>query len=78
MVVFTNMYTTNVTGMFMTTTGYCGCGKQVLEETHHLGGDVQGAENWVGIFTNVAPRQVNLWRALPVSSQRFYRVKQIP
>jgi len=72
-VVFTNVAATNATYFFMWTTGYCGCGRQVLQvSTNLLGG------TWVDVTTNQAPRQENLWIGTPLASQRFYRVLQKP
>ncbi len=72
-VAFTNSYNAPVNSHYMWTTGYCGCGKQVLQETTNL---VTGP--WIDLWTNPVPKQANLWKAVPLATQRFYRVMQIP
>ena len=73
-VVFTNVFRTNFPGeTYMWSTGYCGCGKQVLQVTTDL---VAGA--WADVFTNPAPRSENLWRGQTGSTHLFYRVLQKP
>lgn len=78
-VVFTNMARSAWPGnpLLMLSTGYCGCGKQVLQASASLGGDGP-PQNWVDIQTNLAPRQQNLWTAARDATQKFYRVIQVP
>jgi len=56
----------------MWSSGYCGCGKQVLQVSTNL---VHGA--WTDRETNALPRNVNLWIDEPISNKTFYRVKQV-
>lgn len=77
-VVFTNMTMASpVAGYenYVMTTGYCGCGKQVLQASTNL---LQGGAGWSNLQTNSLPRNVNLWKIAPVVTQRFYRVIQVP
>lgn len=70
--VFTNIFLTNFPGeVYLWSTGYCGCGKQILQVSSDL---VSGA--WADVYTNPAPRSENLWRGQSGSPHVFYRVLQ--
>lgn len=76
LVVFTNMAATAaVNSAYLWTTGHCGCGRQVLQESSSLR---VGEPGWSDVATNALPRQENFWSAAPLSTQRFYRVIQVP
>jgi hypothetical protein len=70
---FTNQFNVNPAWHYMITTGHCGCGRQVLQQSS----DLMNSSGWKNIATNAWPRPVNMWRATPLSTQRFYRVRQV-
>jgi len=75
---FTNMARAPVGGnLYLWSTGHCGCGKQILQESTNL---TQGGVNagWVDVWTNPHPTPQNLWWGQPVTTTRFYRIKQVP
>ena len=63
------------TSAWLTSTGYCGCGKQVLQESTNL---LQAAGGWRDVQTNVVPRYQNTWIVSPVKTQGLYRIKAAP
>ncbi|HIE11035.1 MAG TPA: hypothetical protein EYP62_05425 [Kiritimatiellae bacterium] len=71
--VFTNIFRTNLpSGTYMWSTGYCGCGRQVLQVSSNL-----VAGTWSDVFTNPTPRAENLWRGQAGATAVFYRVLQV-
>lgn len=74
--VFTNMAVPSAAGStYLWTTGHCGCGRQKLQESSDLRA---GEPGWLDVATNPLPRQANFWSVTPLSTQRFYRVIQVP
>ena len=72
---FTNMMLTNVTqGIYLWSTGHCGCGKQVLQSTPDLMTNINA---WTDITTNALPRPENLWHDTTITNQQFYRIKHV-
>jgi len=71
---FTNIHI-NITSDFarMWTTGYCGCGKQILQESTNL---LDGPGGWLDVQSNLVPRPENVWETSPAATQRFYRILQ--
>ncbi len=73
-VLFSNIVTRAASDYaFMVSTGWCGCGKQVLQSSTNL---KAGEAGWVGTQTNVTPRPVNFWTNSPLNKLRFFRVQQ--
>jgi len=60
----------------MWTTGYCGCGKQVLQESPDLLATNPTVGGWRDSQTNPVPRSWNIWQSSPIWTQRLYRVIQ--
>jgi hypothetical protein len=54
------------------TTGYCGCGQQVLQTSRDL---IQGAAGWTDVQTKPVPRPVNVWKLVPPGPTNYYRVR---
>lgn len=52
-------------------TGYCGCGVQILQESSNLTNPSAGM---VDIATNQLPLSESIWMVDPVGDQRFYRI----
>jgi hypothetical protein len=74
-VAFTNMAVyTNWNEVWLWSTGHCGCGYQVLQESP----DLMQSNGWADVGTNLHARPEYLWIANPIYTQRFYRVMQRP
>jgi hypothetical protein len=57
----------------MWTTGYCGCGVQVLQASTNI---LVPGGGWESIYTNTLPRPENLWTNLPAGPYKYYRIMQ--
>jgi hypothetical protein len=70
---FTNIVVqSDLSRAWMWTTGYCGCGKQIIQESTNL---LESPSGWVNVQTNPVPRTRNAWRVKPSGTQRYYRVQ---
>jgi hypothetical protein len=69
--VFTNINVVRPNTSYLWTTGYCGCGRQVLQVSSDL---MLGETGWSDLWTNTVPRQENVWAESPLWTTRFYRV----
>ena len=76
-VAFTNVAIhTNMGIGWLVSTGRCGCGKQILQQSTNL---LDPAGGWHDIQTNPAPKDKNTWVVTPLpGTQGFYRVKMTP
>jgi hypothetical protein len=74
-VVFTNIALSRTWDRFaMWSTGYCGCGRQILQMSPDL---LLGEPAWWDVSTNSLPRPDNLWLDAPLSTQRIFRIKTV-
>ena len=59
--------------LYMWSTGYCGCGKLVLQQSTNL---PAGDPAWSDAWTNPLPRPENLWKSAANPRFEFYRLRQ--
>ena len=71
--VLTNLFVnTYASQAEMWSTGFCGCGILVLQEST----DLTATNGWGDVITNALPRDVNFWRqGSAAATQRFYRIQ---
>lgn len=75
MIRFTRMRRDALTAnnLYMWSTGYCGCGKLVLQQSTNL---PAGDPAWSDAWTNPLPRPENLWKSAANPRFEFYRLRQ--
>lgn len=73
---FVRMYLSGYTNtVHLWSTGYCGCGKQVIQSSTNL---VMGEAGWVDQATNKNPKPQNLWPVSLALTNEFFRLKNTP